>query len=104
MPTAPAPLRAGYGGTTEEDLTYHWGGATGESCRAGVWSSHLPAVVTLPDGSWFVDVDLNDGSENSTEPDAPRTVNVRSAKWAACVAGLLRDHGNCIVIVTDMHA
>lgn len=64
----------------------------------------LPAVVTLPDGSWFVDVDLNDGSENSTEPDAPRTVNVRSAKWAACVAGLLRDDGDCIVIVTDMHA
>ena len=71
---------------------------------ADLASELLPAVVTLPDGSWFVDADFDDGSENSSESDAPRTVNVPHADWATCVAGLLHDHGDCFVVVADMHA
>ena len=64
----------------------------------------LPAVVTAPDGTWFADADFDDGSENSAEPEAPRTVNVPGVEWGACVAELVRDHQDCTVIVADMHA
>ena len=64
----------------------------------------LPAVVTHPDGRSFIISDLNDGFENSTEPDAPRAVDVPSAEWAGSVAGVVRDHAACMVIRAGMYA
>ncbi len=63
-----------------------------------------PSVIVAPDGTWHVNSDLDDGSRNSAEPDAPRTVQVRAEEWDDLVARLLAEHERCLVVVADMHA
>ena len=63
-----------------------------------------PSVIVVPDGTWYVNDDLDDGARNSAEPEAPRTVQVPPGQWAGCVADRLLENKGCLVVVADMHA
>lgn len=63
-----------------------------------------PSVIVTPDGTWHVNDDLDDGSRNAAEPEAPRTAQVRAVEWEEQVARLLAEHACCLVVVADMHA
>ena len=63
-----------------------------------------PSVVVVPDGTWYVNDELDDGARNSTEPEAPRTVQVAPRDWGQTVETLLGEHEGFVVVVADMHA
>ena len=56
------------------------------------------------DGTWYVNDELDDGARNSTEPEAPRTVQVAPRDWGQTVETLLGEHEGFVVVVADMHA